>query len=205
MKFNQARLAVIGPLWAHDPASSSSSCVCVCELSMLWHQQQLRSDYYKHTHSTYCLFISGDGEYYHWAIKSVCSCMADVAHGVERAAVVTRKKLRVTWRSCATSSVDNETGFSLFKPLKIAPKFREGESISFYPFSQMEVQTRRHRTRSFTHYITLYLSVCQHNMWYNRRIYGGPESSNRHIQMGKHLHRAARSSQHDPNCSQGSQ
>ena len=86
MKLNQARPAVIGPLGSRDPASCVRVCVCVCELAVLWHQQQLRSDYYKHT-LTYCLFISGvrRGEYYYWAIKSVRSCSADVAHGAERA------------------------------------------------------------------------------------------------------------------------
>lgn len=84
----------------------------------LWHQQQL-------AHTCF-LFISRvrRGEYYYWVIKSVCSCMTDAAHEVERATVACQlkndKKHWDIWRSCATSSVDNETGFSLFKPLKIA-------------------------------------------------------------------------------------
>ncbi len=65
----------------------------LCELAVLWHQQQLRSAYYKHT-LAYCLFIPRVGyvEYYYWAIKSVRSCMTDVAHGVERATAASQPK-----------------------------------------------------------------------------------------------------------------
>lgn len=92
MKFNQARPAVIGPrehltpppasavgVWAECAVTPTSSSALITT----------NSTTHTHTHSHTCLFISRvrHGEYYYWVIKSVYSCMTDVAHGVERATV----------------------------------------------------------------------------------------------------------------------
>lgn len=73
-----------------------------------------------------------------------------------------KNKNTVAWRSCATSSVDNETGFSLFEPLKIADSSRKGVQLCPEPLNQVFMPS--HFITTALHYVAPHWSL-----WYNQQ------------------------------------